>query len=425
MSGQVPPTKPVENRFLFVIETSAAASRSSRSARDVVRSLIESGIQGQMRAGDTLGLWTFNDQLSTTYPMQQWSPSVSKEVGARTDEYLKKLRFEKKSQLNVMWPSLESVIQSSKAVTIILISDGHEPIQGTPFDQEINSVYSAYSRSLRDSKAQFVTVLVGRNGKIVTHTVNSAMDAIQIPSLPLPVEVDLVQLKINEAAQSNKLAAAINQVAPPRKIAKENIIFPKPVATNQPPLANAVAASTTNETVNPLVTKTNLVVPTIPTTVTQAAVTVVSPVLETNSVPSPTKIVTAIAPTTPVPVATPIVAAVAAPPAPASNPATNSAVVEKATAVRPSTDLLPPRIDETQTVGSPSQKVEPTAKDVAGRVAPAAVVATQTPSAPRNFILIGVSLLVIAGVLVFVLIRASRAKSQPSLISRSMNHPPK
>ena len=188
MWSQESPSKPVENRFLFVIETSAATSRSAKAARDVVRELIQSGVQGQMRPGDTLALWTFNDELYTSFPMQQWVPTVSQQVAERAEAFLKKVRYEKKSQLNVMLPSLDTVIQASKSVTVILVSDGHEPIQGTPFDQEVNAVYSVYGRSLRDSRTPFVTVFIGRDGKLITHAVSSALDAIQIPIVPMPIE---------------------------------------------------------------------------------------------------------------------------------------------------------------------------------------------------------------------------------------------
>ena len=406
LSAEEPAAKLVENRFLLVVETSAATSRSSKSARGTVRALIESGIQGQMRPGDTLGLWTFNEQLSTSYPMQQWSPSASKQIGDRADVFLKKMRFEKKSQLNVMLEPLESVVQGSKAITVILISSGNDPIHGTPFDHEINAVYSVYARSLRDSKLPFVTILIGRNGKLVTYAVNSALDAIQIPNLPWPLEPDLSQVKSAGLATANKVAVtATNQIAPPRKFAKANIILTQPIVTNQPPLTNNLAI--TNAEVNPAAEKTNALATRSSTNVANVPSTLPALVVETNSISPPPKVVIVTTQGSTI-----------------LNPATNSARVEKVPGPNP---VNSPAVKfEDPTEFKPQEEtVDPVVKNMAGEPVPAPFVATQSLTSPRNFVLIGASLLVIAGVLAFLLLRNSRSKSHTSLISKSMKQPPK
>jgi len=420
--------KPVENRFLFVIETSAATSRSAKAARDAVRELIQSGVQGQMRAGDTLGLWTFNDELYTSFPMQQWVPTVSQQMGERAEAFLKKVRYEKKSQLNVMLPSLDTVIQASKSITVILISDGHEPVQGTPFDQEVNAVYSVYGRSLRDSRAPFVTVFIGRNGKLIAHAVSSALDAIQIPTVPLPIEPVLSQTKTNNLAAAKKRAAVTNEIAPPRKIAKSNIILTKPVATNQPPLVTNIVVAAPEIEVSPLAAKTNLPASTAPPIVVPVPTNIPLPVPETPAVPAQVKI----EPSPPVPVASPVpqtVAVAATPPVSIPNPVGNSTKVENTVAPIPTAPLAV-KSEETKPGATPAQSKESSVSSATNDLvkkmpAAPAVVAVQTPSSSQGSILIGASLLVIAGLLGLLVFRNSRSKSQPSLISRSMNQPPK
>ncbi|MEO7677288.1 MAG: hypothetical protein ABIV39_11045, partial [Verrucomicrobiota bacterium] len=285
------PTKPLANRFLFVVETSASTSRSAKSSRETIRALIESGVQGQMRPGDALALWTFNEQLYTSFPMQQWSPAVSQQIGERTDEFMKKIRFEKKGQLNVMMPSLESVVQDSKALTVILISSGQQPIQGTPFDSEINSIYSVYARSARDSKMPFVTILLGRNGKLATYAVNTSGDTVQIPNLPLPAQPELSLAKTNGLASTNGLTGSTtNQAAPPRKFAKSNIILSKQAVTNQPPATNLLVAPIVE--VKSILETTNTPNTTSATNPAPSPARVAPPALETNSISSAAKILT-------------------------------------------------------------------------------------------------------------------------------------
>src|SRR5690606_23246111 len=134
----------VQNRFLFVVEKSAAMDRFSVATENTLAQLIQFGVQGQMRSGDTFGLWTYNEKMNTELPMQHWNTETRLRLTAMTLAHFKKQRYEKKGDVQAMLPALHSVIQSSKAITVVLISSGREPIQGTPFDQNISDLYADY-----------------------------------------------------------------------------------------------------------------------------------------------------------------------------------------------------------------------------------------------------------------------------------------
>ena len=53
----------MENRFLFVIDTSSAMKSRTNGVEEAVDGLLESGMKGELRKGDTIGLWTYNDHL--------------------------------------------------------------------------------------------------------------------------------------------------------------------------------------------------------------------------------------------------------------------------------------------------------------------------------------------------------------------------
>src|SRR5262245_14270110 len=72
--------KPMENRFLFVVDTSSAMERSAPAAQRAILDLLQSGIQNQLRPGDTLGVWTYNEKLNTGFPMQRWSEDLKESV---------------------------------------------------------------------------------------------------------------------------------------------------------------------------------------------------------------------------------------------------------------------------------------------------------------------------------------------------------
>ena len=63
---------PPSNRCLLIVETSRSMQRRAEAVLKAVQDLLTSGLNGQLRQGDTLGLWTFNDDLYTgRFPLQR------------------------------------------------------------------------------------------------------------------------------------------------------------------------------------------------------------------------------------------------------------------------------------------------------------------------------------------------------------------
>src|SRR2546426_10053828 len=86
------PQKPAPsgNRFLFVVETSAAMNHLEHGGRQAVFDLIYSGFEGRMRKGDTYGIWTFNQNVyAGVYPMQVWDGQRNLEHASAVGRFLK------------------------------------------------------------------------------------------------------------------------------------------------------------------------------------------------------------------------------------------------------------------------------------------------------------------------------------------------
>ena len=70
---------PQSNRYLLLLETSHSMQRRSDGALQAIHALLSSNFGGQIRNGDTLGVWTYNEELTAgKLPMQQWSADAQR-----------------------------------------------------------------------------------------------------------------------------------------------------------------------------------------------------------------------------------------------------------------------------------------------------------------------------------------------------------
>jgi hypothetical protein len=367
----------MENRFLFVIDTSSAMKARSNGVEEAVNGLIESGMRGEVRKGDTIGLWTYSDQLDTDFPMEVWSEQKKDDIMKEVRAHLRHLRYEKRSHLEKALPAILQVVTNSERVTVILIFDGADLIKGTPFDKDINGLHKHYVGEFRSAHAPFVTLLAARNGAVFDYTINYP-GTVMVPHTadPLPPpQTNTPQTLIASAPPPPEEPAPAPASVPPPP-AKVQIVlsgsdFAHKAGTPAPAAASAVAV------------------------VTPAPAS--APVAASN-VPSPAE----------------------AAPAVVQAAQTNVAPAEPERAPPPATIVTPPaKPAPAAAAPSPiSTAAAPAAPVAAGPVAPAVVAAT-TGQLAAMFI-IAFSLLTIAVVLVLLLVRRWRGP-QPSLISQSID----
>src|SRR5437899_2485902 len=66
IAAQQPSSGPTPgNRYLVIVETSKAMKSRVEGVVQVAQDLIASGMDGQLQQGDTLGVWTLNNDLHT------------------------------------------------------------------------------------------------------------------------------------------------------------------------------------------------------------------------------------------------------------------------------------------------------------------------------------------------------------------------
>jgi hypothetical protein len=188
LDAQTTPTPAPSNRYLLVVDTSRAMQTRAAGVQKAIQDLLATGMSGQMRRGDTLGVWTFNSELyKGLFPLQKWSPETKDEITLHVVSFLKEQKYEKRSNLDKVLPTLEQIIQGSEFITVILVSDGDEKIHGTPFDARINEFYGLWRDRQHKAQMPLLTVLRAGGGRITHFSMNTAPWPVEMP--PLPPEI--------------------------------------------------------------------------------------------------------------------------------------------------------------------------------------------------------------------------------------------
>ncbi|HEY3860612.1 MAG TPA: hypothetical protein VGO59_01885 [Verrucomicrobiae bacterium] len=356
-----------------MIDTASDMKARTNGIEEAVVGLIASDIKGELRKNDTIGIWTYGDRLNTDFPMEVWSEQKKDDVINDARVYVEGLRYGKRSHLENAMPAITQVARKSERLTVILIFDGDGLIKGTHFDKDINELHKQYVREFKAAHQPLVTVLAVRDGSFVDYTINYP-GTIVVPHTADPL--------------------------PPPPVAN-----PPPVVAAAPPPRPAPAA--------PAHRKEIILIGSNITHKTAAPLPVVVPPAS------------ALLPGTPVTNTAPAAAAIAAPPPVTPLDARNNVAPPEPAVTQPP----PVAISQPQTLMAKLQEPEPKI------VAP--VVMTANPSPPPQaaaivpppassgqqaaLFVIAFSLLAIAIFLGVFVIRRSKAGSQQSLISQSID----
>lgn len=457
-------------RFLIIADTSSAMKRYAPATQKALSNLLLSSMHGQLSRGDTIGLWTFNDELfAGRFPLQHWTPETTELVASNVVAFIRAQPYEKQSQFDTVWPALRRLISESARLTVLLVSDGNEQIAGTPFDFQINGVFKEYFKAQRKARMPFITILRAQQGQLVGCAINLAPWPVEFPTFPpLP--------EIAEGSHPKP-------VAPPKKKEVKSSVPPliiigkkpetpsatKPAAESTPPPAS-VAIPSARESTKPAAAPSPVAVkqtetakpapnqpvqptptlkptetphdagatpaPSVKTTSTPDVAPPIGPLVSTTVVPQPGTVVVqpkveALPTTLPKPpetIPTPKAEAVQLKtPAPVESkpvePIASPPAVSQVESPKPST--VQPGPTKVQPPVKPKEEAAPTELPAtAVSTPPVQVAATPAPETGFNVgnaLMIGLVVLVVAGVLFLLISRRQRVVSRASLITRSMD----
>src|ERR1700734_1414134 len=84
-----PAMQPIENRFLLIFGTSADMKKRVPMVQKALDNLFVTSLGGQLQSGDSIGVWTFDQDLRTgQFPLQYWVPEDGATIAADIDSFV-------------------------------------------------------------------------------------------------------------------------------------------------------------------------------------------------------------------------------------------------------------------------------------------------------------------------------------------------
>jgi hypothetical protein len=248
-----PTEQTVQSRFLFIFDTSKAMKPRLEATEKVLNTMLATSLLGQLHSGDSIGVWTFGQDLHTKgYPLQSWNPNAAVMIASNLMKFVDKQSYAKSTRLEALQPTLNRVVQNSQRLTVLVFCDGEGKISGTPYDAAISQVFKERLGDQKNAHQPFVIVFRSQLGQYVGCAMTLPPQPVNIPQFPPLPEPPLPAPKPVIAPKP----APVVMGQPLIIIGKKPVAYVPPPATIPPPVvAPVVPANAPAPPTNPVVAK--------------------------------------------------------------------------------------------------------------------------------------------------------------------------
>jgi hypothetical protein len=175
----------VESRYLFIFSTSAEMKNRVPATEAEINQLLSLSMNGNLNAGDSIGIWTFDKTLHVgQFPLITWQPNDAVNIAKAINKFVGRQRYYSTNNFGALLPVLERVIQGSPRLTVLIFCDGGGQISGTPYDDEINTVFKERFAAQKNTRQPFIIVLRSQFGKYAGSSVNFPPGMVNLPAFP-------------------------------------------------------------------------------------------------------------------------------------------------------------------------------------------------------------------------------------------------
>ena len=230
-------------RWLFIFDTSFAMKKKLPAVEAELKEVMASAVSGQVQAGDSVGVWTFNRELHAgQFPLVTWDPARAAVLASNLVTFLHKQSYSGETTWSALQPLLGQVIQNSARLTIVIFCDGQGAVNWTPYNDGINQTFSQTLAERKKTNQPFVLLVRTQHGQFTGCTVNFPPGALNVPPFPpLPEPVKIVP--------TNPPPVVPVVVKPPPVIVPSLFIVGTNVGTNLNDLPKVIPAPVTNPVV--------------------------------------------------------------------------------------------------------------------------------------------------------------------------------
>lgn len=177
--------RPVENRYLLVFDTSADMKKRSSAVQKAIDNLFVTGMGGQLQSGDSIGVWTFDQDLRTgQFPLQEWEPGDAATIAADIDSFTGKQRYSNAARFTALQPMLDQLVRGSDRLTVLIFCDGETAMSGTPYDDGINQIFQQRQARQKTARQPFIIVMRAQFGQYIGCTVDFPPVPVSFPDFP-------------------------------------------------------------------------------------------------------------------------------------------------------------------------------------------------------------------------------------------------
>jgi len=248
-----------DNRFLLIFDTSSDMKRRLPAVQKALNDILAAGMNGQLHPGDSIGVWTFDQDLHTgQFPLQHWEPDNAAMITSNITAFVGKQRYIKTTRFDAFLPLLNRVVGGSERLTVLIFCDGKGEIHGTPYDVGINQIFQQRQSERQKARLPIVIGLRSQRGQYTGCMVSFPPQLVSLPAFPpLPEAVHAPPKVTNAPAPPSPPRSSVpsliivgttitNRVPPPA---------PEPALTNPPPkvITSTPAPAVTNEVKPPAV----------------------------------------------------------------------------------------------------------------------------------------------------------------------------
>jgi hypothetical protein len=226
------------------------------AVQKALNDILAASTNGQLHSGDSIGVWTFDQELQVgQFPLQRWRPDNAATIASNITAFVGSRRYSKKTGFNALLPRLNRVVQDPERLTVLVFCDGYGEIHGTPYDVEINQLFQQRQSERQKARLPIVVGLRSQRGEYTGCMVSFPPQLVNLPAFPpLPEAVPAPPTVTNAPAPPRSSVPSLiivgttitNHVPPPA---------PKPAPTNPSPMVmtSMPAPAVTNEVKSPAV----------------------------------------------------------------------------------------------------------------------------------------------------------------------------